>query len=285
MGRNLVSFRGSNERVDDASASRLYSIVGECLGEILNPEVDTVQISRPTINSRSAASHLLILTINEKRILAFKRCYDFPDFLRREVAVAEARHLMGFPDYCVNRAYGLDLRSDGSNEICAMIRGWQERDYLIIDFDTAEDRISLSNLQVSLIQDIEAFVFQLGQWAAFNYVLVVRDRHPGNFLYEKSSGLVISIDNEEGPFDSLERFLSPIDIIMQMKSIINRFLALGDRNRLVSTFKSGFEAGWRSVVAKLDELTCLTPQEIASARTLLEQDMLSVSRQFIDRES
>ena len=116
-------------------------------------------------------------------------------------------------------------------------------------------------------------------------MLVVRDRHPGNFLYEKSSGLVISIDNEEGPFDSLERFLSPIDIIMQMKSIINRFLALGDRNRLVSTFKSGFEAGWRSVAAKLDELTCLTPQEIASARTLLEQDMLSVSRQFIDRES
>ena len=271
-----------SERVDDLSANRLYAIIGKFIGENLVPEVDSILISKPIKHSRSSANHLLILTINEGRLVALKRCYDSPDFMRRELVMAEARLLMAFPDYSVKLEHGLNLRCEGSNESCTMIRGWEDKDYLIIDFGSLGDRVDLAQLDYSLIRNREPFICQLGQWAAFNYLFVVRDRHPGNFLYEKSTGVVLSIDNEEGPFDSSGRILMPQDIVLQMKPLINKILSLGDSDRLVSSFKSGFEMGWHLVAERLNELAHLTPNEIALTRVLLEQDALSVSKSFID---
>ncbi len=219
---------------------------------------------------------MLLLSINRHRLLAFKRCYDSPDFIGRELAIAEARRVIGFPDYSVMLLHGLSLKCDGAQDSCSLTRGWEDKDFLIIDFGLYGDREDLSHLDYSLVHDIGEFITQLGGWAAFNYLFVVRDRHPGNFLYEKSTGLVYSIDNEEGPFDAFGRAISPNDIILQIRELMKKVLSLGDRESLSSSFRAGFIKSWLLIADKLKYLTLISQKELILTNSLLEQDPNSI---------
>lgn len=280
MSNNLISFVDVNERVDDASALGLYKSVGKFMCSMLDPTSDTIVISRPDISSRSAASHMLVLSINKFRLVALKRCYDSPKFLRRELAIAEARRVIGFTDYSVELMHGLNLKSEETQDSCTMTRGWEDKDFIMIDFGIKGNREDLARLNFSVIHDIDKFITQLGRWAAFNYLLLVRDRHPGNFLYEKSTGLVYSIDNEEGPFDASGRAIAPNDIIHQIRQLIKKVSSFCENNSLALSFKSGFVEGWHLIADKLDDLTLINQEEKMLTISLLEQDPNSVVDSF-----
>ncbi len=282
MVESLISFSDSDEQVQEESALSLYATISEFIGESLDPSRDSIVISKPIVRSRSADNHILLLTIKNERVLALKRCYDSPEFLRRELVIAEARRVFGFPSYLVARKHGLVLLNKNGKGNCVLVRGWEEKDIIFIDFGRVGDSKNLAQLVAESIVDMSSFLFQFGMWAAFNYLLVVRDRHPGNFVYVKSQGVILSVDNEEGPFDSQGRSMNPQDIILQMKEYLRRILPPTNKEKLVSAFKSGFEIGWTTIDQRIANLKSLSQIEMQLTLRLLKQDFRLICNSFIN---
>lgn len=253
-----------------------YGAISRCIGAHLDPTVDVLEITKPDRASRSAPSHLLLCRIRGERVIALKRCSDSPEFIRRELSVAEARKVLGFSHYEVIRIPGVQLRSTPTMQNCQLLAGWDQKETLLVDFGSYKHSKNFSELRRDEIRNITGFCLDYGKWASFNYALGVRDRNPGNFVFFSNTQALYSVDNEEGPFDSAGNDIGFMDIASSTRQNVDTFIAGPDKLAHVLSLKSGFAQGWDMVSAGLSRLTMFNLRELA-----MTQSRLNASRDQI----
>jgi hypothetical protein len=266
MNRLAVGRKQENVVYEDAIT--FYEAISKCIGQKLDPEKDRIFIDKPDTQSRSSGSHMLYCIINGSRRVALKRCYDNPEFMRRELAIADAKRKLMFSSYNMFKIDGLKLRNTLTKNSCMLTQGWENKPLLVIDFGNPSDIINLSDLTQAQIANIQSFCHSYGSWTAFNRFFGVRDRHGMNFIFIKNTQILHSVDNEEGPLDSTGRFIGVKDIEMTMSQNIQRLIAGANRDLCIQWLRQGFLDG-------LARIRSIDPSSIsmlnANEITLLEQ--------------
>ncbi|MCY4491579.1 MAG: hypothetical protein OXC46_08990 [Thaumarchaeota archaeon] len=98
-------------------------------------------------------------------------------------------------------------------------------------------------------------------WAAFNFILGVIDRHESDFILSFTDGVLHSIDNELGPFDSRGNRTGIRQIIVPVKQNIERFFDDLNRPICIQTLRKGFATGWDKTASRLSELSMFNEKE------------------------
>jgi hypothetical protein len=129
---------------------------------------------------------------------------------------------------------------------------------------------NMHELSPSEIKDIKSFCYAYGRWAAFNYILTVRDGHAGNFIFFTDSQILHSVDNEEGPFDSNGIDGGVLDIVVATRQNIEKFIAGDKREERVIHLRKGFREGCQQIAKQHQKLDMFQPREYDLIRKRLE---------------
>jgi hypothetical protein len=262
---------------NDEDAERLYNLLSQVSGLTLSCTTIPVSLRKPDWGSRSSGSHMIICEIQGGRTVVLKRCADNPEYIRREVAVSQAKETLGVPSYKVVRVEGLRLRQSGTEANCTMTSGWDGKPLAAIDYGNLQNARNLNKLSIPEIGNLDMFCKDYGKWAAFNYLLVVRDRSLNNFVLFVDSQILHSVDCEDGPFGSNGAFVGADDVVMSTKQTIEKFITGNDRQARVAKLREGFVEGWSAITDRLDSLVMLTPSELALTKQLSGQDVNGLS--------
>jgi hypothetical protein len=205
---------------------------------------------------------------------------DNSEFLRRELLVAEARSKSGFNHYNVQRSTSLVLRDSTTRSNFEIVRGWESSTYLAID---AGDLFSKQLFELNQAEIAsEGFLQQFGEWAAFNYLLGIRDRHSKNFVYFPLSSKLISIDNEFGPYDANGRLENLEHIVMDMNNCIKNHIPRPKLENCLDILRNGFQAGWKKVRNAAPGFSLLNENEQNLLNEHFSYDPSVVARAFFD---
>ena len=245
MSTILIDNEAHLVRIEDLDG--LYELLSRVLLLKVNRSEYGIALKKPEWQSRSSGAHMVVCEINGERRVVFKRCYDNPDFIRREIMISEAKKMLHLPMYGLEYVNGLKLRSPATGRNSSLIEGWDDKNFIAIDFGQRNEMRNLKDLDVTYIKDMDRFLYSYGKWCSFNYLLGVRDRHGGNFVFSVDKQELHSVDNEEGPFDSSGRFIGVDDILVTMKQNIGRFIEGPDRLHRVQEIKRGFITCWREM--------------------------------------
>lgn len=283
---NFLRLTDVRQVADDFDVGNFYSILTSVIGTRLELPRDRTLLLRPfetkpAQESQNAYSgNLIHCIINLSRDVILKRCMENSEYLRRELLVAEARAKSGFNHYNVQRATNLVLRDSNSRSNFEIVRGWESSTYLAID---AGDLFSkqLSELSQAEIAS-ERFLQQFGEWAAFNYLLGIRDRHSRNFVYFPLSSKLISIDNEFGPFDTNGRLENLENIVIDMNNCIKNYIPRPLLEACLETLKHSFQHGWESVRNAAPGFTSLNTNERDLLKEHFAYDPSVVANAFFD---
>jgi len=267
--------------VDD----KFYRQISYCIGKSLDPKKDNIVITKPPWSSRSAAAHMLLCIVKENRYVALKRCVDNPEYIRREFAIAVAKTQFGFPSYNVIKIDGLILQHPTTGANCDLLKGWEHQTILLIDFGDFNKVKNLTDdpdrgLKLSDMIDINKFCFVYGQWMAFNYLLGIRDRNSGNFVFFTDKQELHSVDNEEGPLDSNGNDIGGDDIIQSSKQNIQKFINDNNSSTCMSSLRLGFVDGWNKIKNFQEFLIMFNPKEIERTKRLLEQNAIVLAKEI-----
>lgn len=269
---NRLCFAGVTETVSDEDAVRFYEMISSVIGDTLSPTADTIVLMQMDKHSRSSQSHMILCKIKEDRYVVLKRCFDNLEFIRREAIIAEAKKRLGFPSYGVLPINGLSLRSFSTSESSQLTKGWGQKSILVIDYGNYKSCKNLTELPPSDIRDMEKFCFDYGKAAAFNYLLGVRDRNSGNFVYFLDTRTLHSVDNEEGPFDSNGNEIGVMDIVDATRQNIEKFIAGPNRSSYVRLLREGFQSSWDLISQQADSLNILQQREMSLFKKRLQDD-------------
>ena len=241
---NLITTE-NGDKIRDDDAQAFYSLVSQCTGITLNPEKDTILLSKPEWGSRSAAQYTIKCQINgNEHHVIIKRCVDNPEFIRRENAICLIKRKMNWePFYNVIKIDGIILRKISDDSNCAILSDWQGKICLVIDIKNYKDAKGIQELSPDEIKDLELFCKQYGRWTAFNLLFAIRDRNQNNIRFFVAKQYVESIDNEEGPFDTHGNNAGVLDVVNSMKSYLPRFLQNDKKAACVAKLIEGFEDG------------------------------------------
>lgn len=261
---------GENETVADEDAVKFYLLISTCIEQVLDSLNDKIVITKPDRPSRSAQSYMLHCQINEDRFVSLKRCCDNHEFMRREMAVAVAKRQLGFPGYNVLQINGLTLRNAKNMASCSLLNGWEQKTMLVVDFGKYRFSKNLHELSPNQINDLRSFFYSYGLWAAFNYLLTIRDRNAGNFIFFTDTQVLHSIDNEEGPFDSNGIDGGVLDIVVATRQHIEKFIEGPNREEYVLQLRKGFSDGLSQIAKQCKKLDMFQPREYALIRQRLE---------------
>lgn len=268
---NLLTVGRNQENVVDEDALAFYEIISKCIGQKLDPAKDRIFIDKPDTQSRSSGSHMLYCTINGSRRVALKRCYDNPEFMRRELVIADVKKKLGLPYYNLFKIDGLKLRNSSTKNSCTLCQKWENKPLLVIDFGNPADIVNLRDLNQTQIANMQAFCHSYGNWTAFNIFFGVRDRHAMNFIFIKNTQILHSVDNEEGPLDSSGRFIGINDIAMNMSQNIQRLIAGPSRDLCIQWLRQGFLDGLARIRSIDPSISMLNANEIALLEQMLAQ--------------
>lgn len=247
----------------------LLDALSEVIGEQIDPASTKVSLARPDKGSRSAAAHLLLCRIGNDRVVGLKRCYDNPEFIRRELVVAEAKKLVSLPRYGVNALCGIKL--DGTSGVAnwELAAGWEDKMVLLIDYGKYGYAKNFVELNPAEIKDAKNFCRQYGGWAAFNFLLGVNDRNEGNFVLFTDSQTLHSVDNEDGPYDSNGNEASPMAIIDAMRQHFQKLTVAAAKAECAEAGKTGFMETWKEISNAVGSLAFLEGRELSLTRARL----------------
>jgi hypothetical protein len=276
---NQLRVGENQEEVIDEDAVLFYSLLSDVTNLAVEPSKDTVHVRKPTVGSRSAGRHILICVIRDDRYVCLKRCVDSPDYLRREVAVANARQVVGFPHYKVIPAQSIKLRNSQTRNDTELTQGWDNKPLVAIDFGPQRTK-NLVELNRDEIKDPGNFLTIFGCWTAFNYLFTVRDRSPNNFVFYLDSQILISVDNEEGPFQSNGGYPGQDDIINSSHHMVERFIEGMDRSACIELLRTSFVEAWKQIKGALSSLTMFNTREITLIQQLFSEDAAVVARKI-----
>jgi len=259
-----------NETINDIDAIEFYKLLSQCIEQELKPTVDTIVLMKPTELSRNSKGFLIYSQINKRRRVALKRCKDYPEYVRREIAVAAAQKILGFPSYNIIKKDGIILRNQSTKKNCKILCGWENKTLLVIDHSDSNAMKTLRQLCKDEIDMLE-FFYNYGKWAAFNCLFGVQDRHDKNFVISIIDQKLYSVDNEEGPFVN-DKLIDIRFLITQTKKGVQRFLGGFDEPVYVEKFRSGFIGAWNKIASNLSSLDMFNKQEKELLRNSIAYD-------------
>jgi hypothetical protein len=274
---NLLCIGDGSEPVTDEDAVAFYSRISEVIGISLDPTKDKLIIKIPPWNSRNSVNYARVCDLDTERRVCLKRCSDSAEFLRREILIHQAKQVAGFPYYNMTQSRGVLLRVAATGRNCTLLAGWEDKDTLFIDYGNPKVSESMATLQYGSIADPAKFCYSYGRWCAFDYLFGVRDRNPGNFVYFKDSGVLHSVDNEEGPFSFDGRFIGVEDILIQTKQNIEHLINGTRRDELLGQLRLGFVKAYYSIGKNASQFGMLNEREQGLLTTLLKSDPLKLS--------
>ncbi|MDG6949486.1 MAG: hypothetical protein JRM77_06550 [Nitrososphaerota archaeon] len=266
-----------SERVTDEDAIVFYSKISEVVGASLDPTRDKLTVKVPPWNSRNSANYARVCDLDAERRVCLKRCSDSAEFLRREALIPLVKQVLGFPNYKIAQSHGILLRVAATGRNCALLAGWEDKDTLFVDYGNPKVSESMATLQFGSIADPAKFCYSYGRWCAFDYLFGVRDRNAGNFVYFKDTGVLHSVDSEEGPFSSDGRFIGVEDILIQTKQNIERLINGTKKDELLGQLRLGFIEAYHSIGEKTSQFGMLNEKEQGLLIMLLKSDPLKLS--------
>jgi hypothetical protein len=266
-----------SEPVTDEDAIAFYSRISEVISASLNPTKDKLIIKMPPWHSRNSAKYARVCDLDAERRICLKRCSDSAEFLRREISIHQVKQVAGFPNYNTTLSRGVLLRVAATGRNCTLLAGWEDKDTLFIDYGNPKVSESMVTLQFGSIADPADFCYSYGRWCAFDYLFGVRDRNAGNFVYFKDSGVLHSVDNEEGPFSSDGRFIGVEDILIQTKQNIEHLINGTRRDELLGRLRLGFVEAYYSIGKRASQFGILNEREQGLLTMLLKSDPLKLS--------
>ena len=247
------------ETLVEQDAEVFYNLMSMVIGQNLDSRKDRILIKKPSDPSQNSRKYLILCEINGNRVIGIKRCMDSPEYLRREVAVDNAKRLLGFPSYEILRSTGILLRDKSTGKNCMIFEGWESKDLLIIDFGNLRGMKTMKELDTQSV--LSNFYYEYGMWAAFNFILGVIDRHESNFVLSSTDCVLHSIDNELGPFDSRGNRVGYQQIIVPVKQNIERFFDDQSRPIYIQILQKGFTEAWNKTTLRSSELSMFNEQE------------------------
>ena len=270
-----------HETILDEDAEILCGLLATITGKKIDSKKDRILIKKPSDPSQNSEKYLILCEINRNRVIGIKRCMDNPEYLRREVAIDNAKRVLEFPAYRILANTGISLRDKSSKRNCVIFEGWENKELLLIDFGNPNDMKKMQELDPKLI-DLGNFCYEYGMWAAFNFLLGVIDRHGSNFILSFTDRALHSIDNELGPFDSKGNKVGGRHIIVPVKQNIERFFDDLNRPICIQNLQRGFIEGWDKIVPRLSELVMFNEKEIQLIQKLSAFDPNKVSEIFFN---
>lgn len=276
----LNNIIADNEAIHDEDAVNFYEFLSLFIGKKLDPKKDRVELLKPTKKSRNSEGYLVYAQIGTDRKIAFKRCKDTPEYIRRELAVSQAQLVLKFPSYKITKVDGMTLRNEKTKKNCKIFSGWENKTFLVIDYGNPSIMKELNEINKNEIDMIEFFK-KYGRWAAFNILLGVRDRHASNFVVLLIDETLYSVDNEEGPFDDKNILIDPTVIANQIKFGIARFFK-DDLNESVyrENFRQGFIEGWDQIAAGFSSLNMFNKKETDLLQNSIKFDSSSIFKRL-----
>lgn len=274
---NVLRIGDGSESVMDEDAAAFYSKISEVIGATLDPSRERLTVKLPPWNSRNSANYARVCDLDSERRVCLKRCSDSAEFLRRETLIPQVKQAVGFPDYRVMQVHGVVLRVTATGRNCTLLNGWEDKDTLFVDYGNPRFSESMATLQFGSIADPAKFCYSYGRWCAFDYLFGVRDRNAGNFVYFKDTGILHSVDGEEGPFGSDGRSIGVEDILIQTKQNIDRIIGGVEREELLRQIRLGFVEAYHTIGEKAGQLGMLNEREQGLLTTLLRSDPLALS--------
>ena len=260
-----------HETIVDDDARIFYGLMSTVTGQNLDFQKDRILIKKPSDPSQNSRKYLILCEINGSRVVGIKRCMDNPEYLRREVAVDNAKRLLGFPSYAILTSTGISLRGKSTGKNCMIFEGWESKELLVIDFGNLRNMKKMKDLDPQSVSS--DFYYEYGMWAAFNFILGVVDRHESNFILSFTDKILHSIDNELGPFDSRGNRVGIRQIIVPIKQNIERFFDDLNRPVCIQALRKGFAAGWDKTASRSSELSMFNETEtqfITSSAVLIQ---------------
>ena len=268
------------ETIVDQDAEVFYGLMSTVTDQKLDSRKDRILIKKPSDPSQNSREHLILCEINGNRVIGIKRCMDNPEYLRREVAVDNAKRLLGFPSYAILKSTGISLRDESTGENCMIFEGWKSKELLIIDFGNLGGMKKMKELDPQSV--LNDFYYKYGMWAAFNFILGVIDRHGSNFMLSITDGVLHSIDNELGSFDSRGKEVGDRQIVVPVKQNIEKFFNDLNRPICIQILRKGFTEGWDKTASKLSELSMFNEKETQFINKQCRYDPDEISEIFFN---
>ena len=278
---NKIIIENSKEKILDTDSKAFYEMISRCIGKTLDFENDTIIISLPKeLTRNSKQNHLIYCLINKDRKVALKRCGDSAEYLRAEVIIDKAKRVIDLPYYSIIREEGVVLRNEKTQKSCSLLKGWEKKSFLVIDYGNPSLLKPIKELKKEEIHP-ETFFYSYGQWAAFNLIFVVVDRHPANFVISINDNILHSVDNEEIFFDGNGKKHSAGLIIRLTKSSVSNFIDEKNSYTCIANFRKGFVDCWNKIVANLSCFTMFKGDELEIIFETVKHDPNLIVKQFL----
>jgi len=278
---NNIIIKNSTEKIIDTDAKLFYEMISKCISTTLDPKKDRIIISFPKEKTRnSKQNHLIYCLINRDGKVALKRCSDILEFLRAELVIDEAKKVIDLPHYNLFRIDGIVLRDKKTKKNCSLLKGWENKSFLFIDYGNPNLSKPIKELKKEEIH-FETFCYSYGEWAAFNLIFGVRDRHSANFVLCISDNILHSVDNEEIFFDNNGKLVPARVIIKQTNNTVSRFIDEKNSYMCTEYFRNGFVKCWKKIVANLSCFTMFKGDELEIIYQTVAHEPKTIVKQFL----
>lgn len=278
---NLIIIKNSKEEIIDTDAIEFYKIISQGTGTTLDPKKDRIVIFPPEEQTRnSKQNHLIYCLINTDRKIALKRCSDMKEFLRAELIIDQAKRIINLPHYTIFQIDGIVLRNKKTKKNCNLLKGWEKRSFLVIDYGNPKLLKPIKELKKEEIH-VRTFFYSYGEWAAFNLIFGVRDRHAANFVLCINDNTLQSVDNEEIFFDHSGKLVPARVIIVQTNNSVRGFVDEENGYMCTENFRKGFVECWKKIVANLSCFTMFNGNELEIIHGTIKIEPENVVPQFL----
>ncbi len=261
---------------------KFYDLISDCISKKLSITENKIYLLRSNWNSHNSSSSVLCKIDTDRYVCLKKYDDDISNSIRQELITAQLKQKVGFPYYNVIKSSDLLLRRKISQKNHEFFSGWEQKNFLIIDFGNYANTNNLKDIQFDKIKDFESFCNLYGRWAAFNYLFGIQDRNIENFVYSQDTRIIHSVDCEYGPFDWKGRNVGVLNIIYETRKVFDRFINNLTNTQYRKFLHDGFIMGWHLIEKNADKIDILNNDELILFKKRLEDNPEQIARIFFE---
>jgi len=258
-----------------------YNLISNCIGKKLSESKNSILLLKPDWDTHNPSKSVLC-KIDNDRYVCLKKYDENVHFAKQEQLTSKLKKLVGFPYYNVIKSEKLSLKLLSTQKNPEILTGWEKCVFLVIDFGNYTQTKNLRDLPLDKIKDPDSIYKQYGQWAAFNYLFGIQDRHSSNFIYSLDTGILHSVDNEAGPFDWMNRSIGVMDIIYRTRKGFRRFMKGSKEQEYKNLLIEGFIIGWNQILKNIEKINILSTNEIKLFQKKTHDDPHQIARIFFN---
>lgn len=260
---------------------KFYNLISYCISKKLSITENRIYLLKVHWNSHNSRNSVLCKIDDDRYVCLKKYDDDISNSIRQELITAQLKQKVDFPYYNVIKSSNLFLRRKISQKNHEFFNGWEQKDFLIIDFGNANSK-NLMDVAFDKIKDFESFCNNYGSLAAFNYLFGIQDRHIENFVYFPDTGIIHSVDNEHGPFDWEGRNVGVLDLIYMTRKVFRRFINNFKNTQYRRFLEDGFIRGWELVKKNANKIDMLNDNELMLFKKRLADNPQRIARIFFE---